>query len=88
MACNSDDVSTDDILAMRNTVQRYINVPLQLVVDCTILIGIYIVFVHKRAQTKPWFVKVIWVFLGMACAINVSMRFVKKAALNNEDQQK
>jgi len=77
MVCD-EDVSHEEILIMQHKVNIYVNVPLQILVDCTILVGLYIVFVHNRASTKPWFVKVIWVFLVLSCATNVTMRSVKR----------
>jgi len=56
--------------------------------DCTIMIGLYIVFVHYWKRTKPTFVKVIWVLLLLLCAMNVLKLYAHREAIHNDDDDK
>ena len=70
--------SNTDILNIKNKITTFVTLPMEVLTDSSIVIGLYIVFVHYRKQTKPTFVKVIWALLVILCAMNLVKLYAHK----------
>ena len=76
MVCDAP-VTSDNINKINHNLWVYLTMPLEITMDCVILLGVIIIFGFFHTRTKPVFVKVIWILLVL-CALSNIMYVVSR----------